>query len=479
MKKIETFKSFSQLQNQIREESKLKEIEIKRGTTVSEFNSLLQKYNAASVADLNEEDRVAFMAELTKEGNAFGAARAEAIAKGDKEFEVDGEKVPVKNVDKEDEENAEEFVDEAELSSKANPRLYTKVENKLKSQKYNSDAEYHLTLLKAMDPKKLSRSDLDTLSDFDDMYESVVTEAVSNRIKITYEEIRTIVDLANASIAAKNNNINGVFGYTLVSIFGDKMDRAEWGPVTITVDSKAAGAVLALVDWADQDKSNVKNTAYTYGITSDDLRKKFAYGEIVESLVNENISPEIIAMISTVLGIPTIAMTVSKLDSALEKAAKNGNEFAKSVLGTLRSAGSAASSSMRSESLVTEAAKPKEVKAVEKLIKAKGEEHFDVEGTWLFNAYNDDNEETVQFTWDAENGYDVTDEKGRELYVGTDVKAAVKAFKSVVDESVVTEAATDGPIEWVKVALAWKKLMAKGLFTCNGRCKFSQRNAHR
>ena len=287
MKKIETFKSFSQLQNQIREESKLKEIEIKRGTTVSEFNSLLQKYNAASVADLNEEDRVAFMAELTKEGNAFGAARAEAIAKGDKEFEVDGEKVPVKNVDKEDEENAKEFVDESELSLKANPRLYTKVENKLKSQKYNRDAEYHLTLLKAMDPKKLSRSDLDTLSDFDDMYESVVTEAASDRIKVTYEEIRTIVDLANASIAAKKNNINGVFGYTLVSIFGDNMDKAESGPVTITVNPKAAGAILTLVDWADQDKSNVKNTAYAYGITSDDLRKKFAYGEIVESVVNE------------------------------------------------------------------------------------------------------------------------------------------------------------------------------------------------
>ena len=93
------------------------------------------------------------------------------------------------------------------------------------------------------------------------------------------------------------------------------------------------------------------------------------------------------------------------------------------------------------ESVVTEAAKPKEVKAVEKLIKAKGEEHFDVEGAWLFNhnTYDNDQEETVQFTWDAENGYDVTDEKGRELYVGTDVKAAVKAFKSVV-ESVVTEA---------------------------------------
>lgn len=46
------------------------------------------------------------------EGNAFGAARAKAIADGEEEFEVDGEKHPVQNVNKEDEENAEEFVSE-------------------------------------------------------------------------------------------------------------------------------------------------------------------------------------------------------------------------------------------------------------------------------------------------------------------------------------------------------------------------------
>jgi hypothetical protein len=46
------------------------------------------------------------------EGNAFGAARAEAIANGDKEFTVDGETYPVEDVDKEDKENAEEFANE-------------------------------------------------------------------------------------------------------------------------------------------------------------------------------------------------------------------------------------------------------------------------------------------------------------------------------------------------------------------------------
>ena len=70
--------------------------------------------------------------------------------------------------------------------------------------------------------------------------------------------------------------------------------------------------------------------------------------------VNEGISPEVIVMISTVLGIPAMALAGAKLDSALEKAAKNGNEFAASVLSKLRSAGKAASSSMRSESVVNE-----------------------------------------------------------------------------------------------------------------------------
>jgi len=113
MKKIESFKSFSQLQNQLREEARLKEVASKRDASTAAFNELLSKYNASSITDINEEDLDAFMTELTAEGNAFGAARAEAIAKGEKEFEVDGEKLPVEDVDAEDEENAEEFANES------------------------------------------------------------------------------------------------------------------------------------------------------------------------------------------------------------------------------------------------------------------------------------------------------------------------------------------------------------------------------
>ena len=63
------------------------------------------------------------------EGNAFGAARAEAIAKGEKEFTVDGETYPVEDVDKEDKENAEEFANEAEINE-ANWGTYSTPEGK-------------------------------------------------------------------------------------------------------------------------------------------------------------------------------------------------------------------------------------------------------------------------------------------------------------------------------------------------------------
>ena len=50
------------------------------------------------------------------EGNAFGAARAKAIADGKDEFTVDGETYKVTSVDKEDKENAEEFAGESTVT---------------------------------------------------------------------------------------------------------------------------------------------------------------------------------------------------------------------------------------------------------------------------------------------------------------------------------------------------------------------------
>ena len=68
--------------------------------------------------EVTEEDEAGESAEEVadevEEGNEFGAARAEAIAKGEKTFKVGDEEYPVEDVSKDDKENAEEFVEETE-----------------------------------------------------------------------------------------------------------------------------------------------------------------------------------------------------------------------------------------------------------------------------------------------------------------------------------------------------------------------------
>ncbi|MBD45131.1 MAG: hypothetical protein CMC65_07940 [Flavobacteriaceae bacterium] len=62
--------------------------------------------------------------EEVEEGNEFGAARAEAIAKGEKTFKVGDEEYPVEDVSKDDKENAKEFVEEAKEELPKKIKLY-------------------------------------------------------------------------------------------------------------------------------------------------------------------------------------------------------------------------------------------------------------------------------------------------------------------------------------------------------------------
>jgi hypothetical protein len=71
-------------------------------STYDEIGEVLGKYY-----EINETE------ENVEEGNEFGANRAKAIANGDSEFEVDGKKYPVKDVSKDDKENAKEFTKES------------------------------------------------------------------------------------------------------------------------------------------------------------------------------------------------------------------------------------------------------------------------------------------------------------------------------------------------------------------------------
>lgn len=94
MTKIETFKSFSQLQSQLREEAARKEMAVNRETSVEGFNELLSKYNVAKVSDLNEEDLEAFMAELKEIGSApeVSEEETEEVENVDEAIEVEGKR---------------------------------------------------------------------------------------------------------------------------------------------------------------------------------------------------------------------------------------------------------------------------------------------------------------------------------------------------------------------------------------------------
>ena len=87
-------------------EDKSDELEDELEDTVDDAGDeeISEEEDVESVEETEEED--------VEEGNAFGAARAKAIADGEEEFTVDGETFKVKDVDAEDKENAEEFVEE-------------------------------------------------------------------------------------------------------------------------------------------------------------------------------------------------------------------------------------------------------------------------------------------------------------------------------------------------------------------------------
>ena len=77
--------------------------------TIKEVNTLQQRLESC----YDEMGEVLGKYYEIKEGNEFGAERAKAIAAGEDEFEVDGKKFPVTDVDSEDKENAKDFAKES------------------------------------------------------------------------------------------------------------------------------------------------------------------------------------------------------------------------------------------------------------------------------------------------------------------------------------------------------------------------------
>jgi hypothetical protein len=148
MNKLQDFNSFASARRQEAQIKLEQEQDAKRTSSAETFKSLLSEYGVTDLNELDEEQRVSFFSRLrgsevnedvnymidrleeaydseteeveeeveeeeVEEGNAFGAARAKAIANGDKEFTVDGETYPLEDVGADDEENAEDFAKES------------------------------------------------------------------------------------------------------------------------------------------------------------------------------------------------------------------------------------------------------------------------------------------------------------------------------------------------------------------------------
>jgi len=151
MNKLQDFNSFASARRQEVQMKLEQEQDAKRSSSAETFKSLLSEYGVTDINELDEEQRTAFFSKLrgsevnedvnymidrleeaygteaeeveeteevaeeeVEEGNAFGAARAKAIADGEKEFTVDGETYPVEDVGADDKENAEDFAGESE-----------------------------------------------------------------------------------------------------------------------------------------------------------------------------------------------------------------------------------------------------------------------------------------------------------------------------------------------------------------------------
>lgn len=156
MNRLQNFDSFAAARKQEVQVKLQQEQDAKRSSSAETYKSLLAEYGVTDLNELDEEQRTSFFERLrggevnedvnymidrleeaydseteeVEEGNAFSAARAKAIANGDKEFTVDGETYPLEDVGEDDKENAEEFakesveVNESEVNSEEEFREY-------------------------------------------------------------------------------------------------------------------------------------------------------------------------------------------------------------------------------------------------------------------------------------------------------------------------------------------------------------------
>jgi len=156
--------------------------------TIKEVNTLQQRLESC----YDEMGEVLGKYYEIKEGNEFGAARAKAIANGDSEFEVDGKKFPVKDVDKDDKENAEKFAKESVN------------EGYVKSMGFKAVSERIDGLTKSLDPNSILCRNISKQAD------NVKPEF--KQMKKRIDEIEQIWGEVEYTIEMSNESVNEGYG---------------------------------------------------------------------------------------------------------------------------------------------------------------------------------------------------------------------------------------------------------------------------
>lgn len=397
MNKIQSFKTFSQLKAEEKEIQLQEEAKGKREQLVTKIGETLAEMDITSFDELSEEQKKALVAKLfneeikeveveaeeskaeksIEEGNAFIFAAAKAKAEGKEDFEFNGKsyKVTLKK-DTGLKESVQLLITEATRWQFGIIDKTGKIESNYVH--YDGYPSSVLPQIKGMNAKEvrsiLKDSEMGGMSTLENPYndskESTITTGTVKNIK------KYLKDIENSA------------GAEYVYLFDEK--SGKWVGADTYVD-KALKPV-------DQIEESVVTEA-NYSLSKlEDMGFKAGedYFEKVKGLLKNG--PDLKAYKK--------GFTQGFVDNAAAYGVK--------------------------ESVVNEATKPTEVKAAEKALKLKSEEHFDLDGVWLIGA-----QDKVQFQWSSEyGGYSVGDENGTELYNGTDLKAAVKAYKKAINESV-------------------------------------------
>ena len=131
--------------------------------------------DAFQKGDIEAEDLRQAIEEIIGEGNAFGAARAEAIAKGEKTFKVGDEEYDVESIDAEDKENAEEYADEEGIKTENEEVTEDEIEIKV-------DGDYEIEVEKEDDEEESEESEEGGEE------EEVAEEGVTNEAEVKSDE---------------------------------------------------------------------------------------------------------------------------------------------------------------------------------------------------------------------------------------------------------------------------------------------------